>query len=644
MASHRNSRPNQPQTYRSSNSVGTQRTESPRHTPRESPPKKRNTIPRNRTTCPGLHTPMNTANSDFQLIRSIWRELSRKRKHQFLGLLILMTFGAISEFLLVGIVGKFLSVMTQESTPTQQNISLLSDLSEAIGITHHRLFYTLLFCGIIIISTLIRTTLLWANSRYGMQIGYDFSSRIYANIVCNSYADHLKSTSSTEIAAVEKVQAVTIAVIIPLLRALTATIVTTFILASLCFISPGLAATVMGTVGGLYFLAVISTRPLLITNSQHIAAARTARVRMVQEGVAGIRDIIINNLHDCYQKRFNLVESNFRLRSATNAFLSQVPRFLIELIILITIAVGVFLHIESGKKIDNLIPLFGAFLIGILRLFPLLQTIYRAQASISGNQGIVSDVLKSARTKPGHDHNHVHPTSLPFNNKIELANLRFRYNPDSPDILRDVNLVIKKGQFINIVGNTGSGKSTLIDLILGLLLPTNGTISIDENILKSQELVAGWWQNIAHVPQDIFLIEASIAENIALGFNEHEIDKDRLHEAIRIAELTDIIEKLPQTIYTMVGERGTNLSGGQKQRIGIARAIYLRRPVLVLDEATSSLDTKTESRIFKNIRSIKGITIISITHHPTDTNHPDATFNVHNESVNPTYHPTKAKT
>lgn len=581
---------------------------------------------------------MNIANNEFQLTKSIWEELSHKRKVQFSGLLTLMTLGAISEFMLVAVVGKFLSAMTEDNgLLTTQSTGLISNLSEIIEIPNQRLFYTVLFCGIVIASTSIRTMLLWANSRYGLQIGYDFSSKIYENIVCSSFQDHLNSTSSTQIAAVEKVQAVTIAVIIPLLRALTATIVTTFILASLCFLSPTLAAIVLGTVGGLYSLALISTRPLLIRNSQHIAASRTARVRMVQEGIAGIRDIIISNLQDCYQKRFNQVESDFRLRSAINAFLSQVPRFLIELVLLITVAVGVFSYIESGKQINNLIPLLGAFLIGILRLFPLLQTIYRAQASISGNQGMVSDVLKSAATNPGRRHKHLQPTPLTFNDNIELANLSFRYHPESTDVLRDVNLVINKGQFINIVGNTGSGKSTLIDLVLGLLQPTNGTISIDGNIIQSQELVAGWWKNIAHVPQDIFLIEASIAENIALGLDEHDIDKDRIHEAIRLAELMDVIEKMPQNIHTKVGERGTNLSGGQKQRIGIARAIYLKRPVLVLDEATSSLDAKTESSILKNVRSIKNITVISITHHPTDTNNPDATFNVRDGSVSQTY-------
>ena len=587
---------------------------------------------------------MNTANNEFELVRLIWQQLSHKRKFQFAGLMALMVLGAISEFLLVGIVGKFLSVMTRsDELLNRPSIGLISELSAFFGVEDTRLFVTFLFCGIVIASASIRTTLLWANSHYGMQIGYDFSSKIYANVVCSSYEDHLNSTSSREIAAVDKVQGVIVGVIIPLLRALTAAIVTTFILASLCFLSPALALTALGIVGGFYFLAVFSTRKLLIRNSRHIAAARTVRVRMVQEGVAGIRDIIISGLQECYQKRFNKVESDFRFRLAINAFLSEAPRYLIELVLLISVAVGVLLFIESGKGIDNLIPLFCAFSIGVLRLFPLLQTIYRAHASVSGTHGLINDVLKSASADRARHYDRRLPIQLTFSCSIELINLSFRYHPESFDVLSNVNITIHKGQFVNIVGSTGSGKSTLVDLLLGLLSPTSGKISIDGEPLVSRELIAGWWENIAHVPQDIFLVEASVAQNIALGSDEHAIDEGRILEAIRIAELTDVVGRLPQGIYTTVGERGANFSGGQRQRIGIARAIYLRRPVLVLDEATSSLDSETESHVLKNIRSIKGITVISITHHPTSQDASDITFNVCDRLVSETCGIDKAK-
>jgi ATP-binding cassette subfamily B protein len=260
------------------------------------------------------------------------------------------------------------------------------------------------------------------------------------------------------------------------------------------------------------------------------------------------------------------------------------------------------------------IPILGALALGAQRLLPFLQQAYSSWTTIRGTQASLKDILTLLdQPIPSHDKNKI-SYPLNFKKNITIENLGFRYNLQSAYVLKELNLTIEKGSCVGFIGTTGSGKSTLLDILMGLLEPTNGHLKIDGQIISSNNNHA-WQYHIAHVPQNIFLADSSIEENIAFGLPKKEIDKNRVKEAAQLAQLSSVIEALPDQYQTIVGERGIRLSGGQRQRIGIARAFYKKADIMIFDEATSSLDTETEQAVMKAIQNYsKNLTLLIIAH------------------------------
>lgn len=545
----------------------------------------------------------------------IWSALTLERKRQFYWLAVLMVLGAVAEFMTLGALVPFISVMTDPNTALAgSRYAFVLAPADFLGFESIRLYLTVLFCTIVLIAAIVRIGLLWATARYSMLIGQDFSMRLFSNIVLRPYTYHLGVTSSDMLAAGQKVQAIVVNVILPLLRAISAVITAGFVLGALLFVSPTVTVSLIVLVGGFYLVIWLILQPMLRNNSIHIARDQTQRIRMVQEGIGGIRDIIVNGLGRQYYGRFEKVEFNLRIRLAYNVFFQQAPRYLIEMVVIVALSVAAFMMTSQAQEITGMLPLLGTFALGTLRLFPIIQTIYRAQAQIAGSSGSVDDVLEFSKLAGLQSLDHK-TDPIPFNETTSFEKAGYSYPDNETPALHGIDITIEKGTFIAVTGKTGSGKSTLVDLLMGLLSPTEGEIRVDGKPLTEADL-PGWQRNIAHVPQSVFLVEASVAENISLGSESGNVDPDRLQKAIRMAELTDVIDQLPDGAQTQVGERGSNFSGGQRQRIGIARALYLNRPLLVLDEATSALDTGTEQAVLRNIREDASLTVVSITHRP----------------------------
>jgi ABC-type multidrug transport system fused ATPase/permease subunit len=261
------------------------------------------------------------------------------------------------------------------------------------------------------------------------------------------------------------------------------------------------------------------------------------------------------------------------------------------------------------------LPVLGALALGAQRLLPLLQVIYGGWTNMNISRQSMADVVAILDLPIEDRYQSTRPIEpLPFERKIELEGVSFRYSPDRPLVLKDVSLTVNKGARVGFIGKTGSGKSTIMDLVMGLLQPTSGQIKIDGTVLTSEN-VREWQAQIAHVPQAIYLADTTIAANIAFGIAESEIDLVRVREAARHAELEDFIESLSDHYNSIVGERGIRLSGGQRQRIGIARALYKQAKLLVFDEATSALDNETEAAVMASIGSLhRDLTILIIAH------------------------------
>jgi ATP-binding cassette, subfamily B, bacterial PglK len=270
---------------------------------------------------------------------------------------------------------------------------------------------------------------------------------------------------------------------------------------------------------------------------------------------------------------------------------------------------------EGG--IATALPVLGALAVGAQRMLPALQQTYASWASIAGSQGVLADVIELLDQPIPEDLLQPAPEPLQFRTTIRFDRVRFRYSSDGPWVLNGLDLTITKGARLGFVGATGSGKSTAMDLLMGLLEPTDGQILVDSEPL-SRNRVRAWQRTIAHVPQSIYLADATLAENIAFGVPPGAVDIERVRRAARQAQIADFIESRPQGYDALVGERGVRLSGGQRQRIGIARALYKRASVLVLDEATSALDNVTEQSVMDAIEGLdRELTILVIAHRLT---------------------------
>ena len=357
-------------------------------------------------------------------------------------------------------------------------------------------------------------------------------------------------------------------------------------------------------------------------------------MKALQEGFGGIRDVLIDQSQPVHVARFARLDNKMRGAHSSNALIGALPRFVIEAMGMVMIAMlALILYSEEGG-LSTALPVLGALALGAQRLLPLLQQIYAGWAQLKGSGAIFADALDLLKLPlPAEVKSRRLIAPMPFNRDISLRDLSFRYSPDGPMVLRNIDITIPKGARIGFIGKTGSGKSTLIDLVMGLLEPSSGAVLIDDQPLGGRN-VPSWQVQIAHVPQHIFLSDGTIIENIAFGLEMKEIDEEQVREAARKADIASFIEEQPEGYNTIVGERGVRLSGGQRQRIGIARALYKRSTVLILDEATSALDDATEASVMEAIDRLgRELTVLMIAHRVTTLRSCDVIYRIDRGSI-----------
>jgi ABC-type multidrug transport system fused ATPase/permease subunit len=337
-------------------------------------------------------------------------------------------------------------------------------------------------------------------------------------------------------------------------------------------------------------------------------------LKSVQESLGGIRDVVLDRSQATQVEHFRNIDERFMRARAETAFLVASPRFIVEALGLILIALlAVTIAGRPGGFIAAL-PVLGALALGAQRLLPLMSQLYVGWANLAVSRPIITEMARLA-SLPVNDAGDRQAAPLPFTDAIQLQGVGFHYSDRSRPALHEITLAIPSGSRVAIIGKTGSGKSTLADLLMGLIEPTEGRICVDGVTLSGEQLNR-WRRSIAHVPQAIFLADATIADNIALGVPGIEPDMEMVRHAAETAQLADFIDTLPDGFDTKVGERGVRLSGGQRQRLGLARAIYKNAPVLLLDEATSALDDVTEAALLDALDELgaEGRTIIIIAH------------------------------
>tara|TARA_Y100000591_G_scaffold69691_1_gene57826 strand:- start:15114 stop:16889 length:1776 start_codon:yes stop_codon:yes gene_type:complete len=550
------------------------------------------------------------------MLIKLWHHFSRRRQKQFVLVQILILLGSLFEMVSLGAVIPFLSVLVEPELLYQNKY--LQPLIQSLEITETSqltLPITLGFIVLILFSAIIRIVQLYVMVRFSFSTGADLSINIYRHTLYQDYAVHLARNSSVVInGIITKTKTVTTGIIHPVLSLISASVTIIGIIIVLLALSISVTLTAFISFGGLYLIVIYFTRGLLKDNSVLIAEKSDLMVKSLQEGLEGIREVIINNTQQFYIQLYKNSDLQMRAASRKNEFIIASPRFGMEAIGIVIIALFAYLATLKLGGLSQFIPLLGAFVLGAQRLLPAIQKGYGSYSRIKGSKHSLLDVI-SLLDQSIPDYANCPPQiPIPFLQSIELKNLCFQYLKDSPWVLKNINLTIPKGSVIGIVGTTGCGKSTLLDVVMGLLLPTSGELRVDGQLIDSKNRRA-WQTHIANVSQHIYLADGTIEENIAFGIPNKKIDHNRVKKAAQKAQIADLIEEWDNGYQALVGERGMRLSGGQRQRVGLARAFYKQSDVLILDEATSALDNETELAVMDAIERInEEITIIIIAH------------------------------
>ena len=530
-----------------------------------------------------------------------------------------MMIASLFEVVSIGAIIPFLGVLTApeqvyQHQMTQPVIQLLQLTSPS-----QLLFpLTVVFISSALLAGIIRLFLLYVMTKMVHATGADLSVNIYRRTLYQNYTTHIARNSSEVInGIITKTNGVVGGVIEPILVMLSSIVLIIAIMIALLSIDIVIALISLFIFGLLYWCVIIYTRKTLQENSQCIAEQSTQMVKSLQEGLGGVRDVLIDGTQEFYCKLYRNADISLRKASATNAFIGGSPRFVMEAVGMAVIASLAYTISLRENGIVTVIPVIGALALGAQRLLPALQQAYRAYSQIKGSYSSFIDVLNLLEQPLPEYADQPQPKPIYFVKEIKLNNLNFRYTEDSPWILKNVNLSLKKGSRIGFIGVTGSGKSTLIDIVMGLLPPTEGVLIIDNQTINSRNRRA-WQAHIAHVPQNIYLSDSTIEENIAFGIAKELIDHQRVKKAAQQAQIAELIEQWKDGYQTFVGERGIRLSGGQRQRIGIARALYKQANILIFDEATSALDNETEQAVMDAIDDLgEEITILIIAHRLT---------------------------
>lgn len=550
------------------------------------------------------------------LIVRLWGHLNLRRRLQLGALLALMIIVSFAEAISIATVVPFLSILT--SPEWLFNHPIAQPLVGRLGFTESKELLkplAILFASAAILSGGLRLLLHWVQTRLGYAIGADFSFSIYRRTLYQPYSVHLSRNSSQLIIGVTaKADGVVHQALLPVFNLFTAAIMLFTTLAALVAVQPFVAVTAIASFGAIYAFVIGLTRSRLSRDGQFINSQQTLIVKALQEALGGIRDVLIDGTQQMYCRVYQKADRQLRTAQANVGIVAISPRYIVEAVGIALIAVMAYLLAGRPQGLGSTIPMMGMLALGAQRMLPVLQQAYSNWTVMRSGQAVLIEVLELlGQPLPPHA-DEPSPRPLPFARDIALYKLGFQYSPARPWVLRGLSLPIPKGSRIGFIGTTGSGKSTVLDIIMGLLIPTEGSLQIDGVEITSSNCRA-WQAHIAHVPQNIYLADTTVAENIAFGVPSSQIDYVRVRRAARRAQIADTIESWEYGYETLVGERGVRLSGGQRQRIGIARALYKEVDVIVFDEATSALDTETESAVMAAINSLGGdLTILMVAH------------------------------
>jgi len=547
----------------------------------------------------------------------LYKHINKKRKKQLLITLILMFLSGITELLVINSVVPFIASIANPKVLNNLEITKFIAKIFAINPNEGSAPFIVFFALTIVLSAFLRISTVFLINRVSALVGNDISVKTFYKNISQPYEYHLKNSSSKLITQNTTYVGYSLAAFSGFLFLIYFSCQTILLSIGLILISPVLTIYSIFIFSIIYLVLGKTFKKIIKDSSKKRSFSDQIKVKTLNESLGSIRNLILESNHYLYINKFKIHDLNSRIISANNSILSTSPKYIIEALgLLFIIFASVVLMKAGNSSSSSVIISLGAFTLGIQKLLPAFQGIYAVINQIRFYSSDLENTLKYLQIKL-ENNNGNNITPLNFKKSIRFDSIYFSYDEEKY-VVSNFNFEIFKGQKIGIIGRTGSGKTTISDLFMGLLKPTKGKIYIDGKDIydkKYPNRIKRWRRSISHVPQDIFLSDTTIAENIAFGIDKKLISLRKLKECAKKAQIHEFIVSTKDGYLTTVGERGVRLSGGQLQRIAIARALYRNAKILVFDEATSALDKNTEIELMQAINKLSNeLTIISIAH------------------------------
>ena len=561
------------------------------------------------------------------LIKSFLKLISKKRKIQLSLTILIMIFSAFIESLSLSLLGPFLAIITTSREDLLLN-DRLQNFLQILNLSTHKfiIYLSLVFVSFIIIGSIIRTLNVYIVNRLSASIGTELSVMSYEKYIKKNYEYHVNNNSSQLITIISKFIDQTVMVVNAFLMLIVSFLISLSVLLILFLKEPNISIIFALFFLISYFLIIKKVRIKLNLNGKNYNILANKQVKHIQESLGSIREIKLSSNYKFYSRKHRVIDFNMRRKLSQNNFITQAPKFILESIGLsIIISIAAYLSINDSSS-SALLPALATIALGGLRLLTSMNQAFAYWTTIRSNRNGLREIIHRLNDRFGDELNNelvFKKEKLKFSEKLDkklisFVNVSYCYPYRNKEIFKNINLIIKYGDKIGIKGISGSGKTTLVDLFAGLLKPQSGKIYVNGIDITSieNEICLRYWQNqISYVPQMPYLVDDSILVNIAIGLSEKEIDFERVKKVAKIAQIHTFISELNEGYSTVVGESGFSLSGGQRQRLAIARALYRKSKILIMDESTSALDEDTEIRLIDSIEKFsKELTLIMISH------------------------------
>ena len=559
--------------------------------------------------------------NQFSALKRLYKQLSLKRKRQLFGSLLLMISSGLAEAFIISSFSILLSSFSNTLSSDNSNMVIGQVIDSKIQLPD--ISSNIAFFGIAIIMTgVLRVSTIRITSFVPALIANDLSHKIITKLLYRNYDEHIRSNTSVLINKATQQLNTTIDCIGLTMVMINNTVLASGIFIAILFLSWKITLTISFTLIILYFLIYKNISPKLKNSGFDITSSRRKQIKIVREALSGMSEIILSNTQRKYIKEYTSNDKRLRFAVADGSFKAIYPRYALEAIFLM-FALMIFLFILVTKQNPELILIgMGTGALAAQRLLPAIQQVYAGFAEFALYSVSIEDVLEILELRDNdlekmeYDLRLNLKEQILFNKSIFLENVSYRHLDSDSDVLKSIRLKIKKGDKVGIVGKTGSGKSTLKDILSGLIKPSSGRLIIDGLDLHNKKInIKKWFSLVSVVSQSEHIFEGTLLDNIICSEEEVKLDKSFLQEILKKSSLDEFVNSLPKGVNSFIGERGFNLSGGQSQRIAIARALYKKSKLLILDEATSALDIETERKIIDGIyKKNKNLTIISIAH------------------------------